>query len=203
ARQAVESRAGRARATQSLPRPVQPAPVHRVDLPRHLRPRCARRPTRQTPPPTPPPPRPGPGAARAADRNDHDRRPATRGRRPGAGGALGISMLLSSGRSQCWLGRFLVDGAVAKHRPEGGDASPCEGDERLLVVLAFGAFAVIERWRRGTVLQARERGEVAGPHQPPIEPSRAVVVAADPAGVTWCRGETGAAGQPIDGLERS
>jgi len=63
--------------------------------------------------------------------------------------------------------------------------------------------AVIERSRRGTVLQARERGEVAGPHQPPIEPSRAVVVAADPAGVTWCRGETGDAGQPIDGLERS
>src|SRR5690348_13810151 len=48
-------------------------------------------------------------------------------------------MFLSSGRSQCWLGRFLVDGAVAKHRPEGGDASPCEGDERLLVGFAFGA----------------------------------------------------------------
>jgi hypothetical protein len=53
--------------------------------------------------------------------------------------------LLSSGRGQCWPGRFLVCGAVAKHRPERGDPSPGEGDECLLVVLAFGALAVIER----------------------------------------------------------
>ena len=47
-------------------------------------------------------------------------------------------MLLSSGRSQRWSGRFLVGGAVAEHRPEGGAPSSGEGDECLLVVLRIG-----------------------------------------------------------------
>jgi len=47
-------------------------------------------------------------------------------------------MLLSSGRSQRWSRRFLVGGAVAEHRPEGGDPSSGEGDECSLVVLRIG-----------------------------------------------------------------
>src|SRR6478752_4731920 len=111
-------------------------------------------------------------------------------------------MLLSSGRSQCWLGRLLVGSAVAEHGPQRVDASSCQGDERLLVGLAFAAFAVVERARCRTVLQAGQRGEVAGPHQPPVETSRSVVVAADAAGDAWRWCEACDAGEPVGGLER-
>src|SRR6266481_5674075 len=98
-------------------------------------------------------------------------------------------MLLSSGRSQGWPGWLLVGGAVAEHGPQRVDAPPGEGDEGLLMRLALGSFTFVERSRRGTVLQAGQRGEVAGPHQPAVEAFGSVMVAADPAGVAGCRGE--------------
>ena len=58
--------------------------------------------------------------------------------------ALGISMLLSSSRSEGCRVRLLVVGAVAQHRPQGSDPPTCKGDQRLLVTFAFGAFAVVE-----------------------------------------------------------
>ena len=55
-------------------------------------------------------------------------------------------MLLSSpGACQRRRERLLVDVAVAEHDPQRADPSPCEGDEGLLVGLAFGSFAFIER----------------------------------------------------------
>jgi IS30 family transposase len=54
-----------------------------------------------------------------------------------------ISMLLSSSCSGCRRWRFLVDGAVTEHRPDRGDAASGEGDEGLLVGLAFGALQVV------------------------------------------------------------
>ena len=54
-------------------------------------------------------------------------------------------MLLSSRWGQCWSGRFLVGGAVSEHGPQRADAPSGEGDEGLLVGLAFGPFAFVER----------------------------------------------------------
>jgi IS30 family transposase len=83
----------------------------------------------------------------------HDQRTPGRGQRPDRARALGISMLLSSGWSKQRLGRFLVGGAVAEHRPYRVDASSGEGDEGLLVGLAFGAFAFVERPCRWAALE--------------------------------------------------
>ena len=111
-------------------------------------------------------------------------------------------MLLSSGKRRFRDGRFLVDGAVAKHGPKRTDSSSCEGNECLFVTLAFCTFAVIERPRRRTTFQAGQCREITGPQQAPIEAPGAMVVAADPTGITWCRGEARNAGEAIDGFER-
>lgn len=49
-------------------------------------------------------------------------------------------MLLSSGRSECRREGLLVKGAVAQHGPQRVDAPSREGDEGLLMTLAFSAF---------------------------------------------------------------
>jgi hypothetical protein len=96
--------------------------------------------------------RPAPSQVRAA--HAHHPAAAFPVRGPHRSWALGISMLLSSRWGERGRNRFVVGGAVAEHRPQRGDPSSGEGDECLLVVLAFGAFAVIERAGRRTVLQA-------------------------------------------------
>ena len=66
---------------------------------------------------------------------------------------------------------------------------------------AFGAFAVVVGPGGRAGFQRREPGEVEDAQQPAVVAAGAVVVAADPAGVPGCGGESGDAGEPVRGLE--
>src|SRR3546814_20998783 len=66
-------------------------------------------------------------------------------------------MRQSSGDAVVWH----EPGSVVKHGPEAVDASPCESDDGLLVLLSLGAFAVVEGSALG-LCKSAEGGSVEG-----------------------------------------
>ena len=90
---------------------------------------------------------------------------------------------------------------VAEHGPDDIDSSSGERDYGLFVVLAFAAFAVVERVRDRVAARGGLRSEVAGAEQSAVVPSGSVVVAADSARVSWCGCEAGDAGEPVGTVE--
>ena len=97
-------------------------------------------------------------------------------------------------------GRVLVEGSVAEHGEEDVAAASGEGDEGLVVALAFGAFAVVVGPRR-RVVQGGEGGEEQGAFEFLVARAGWVLAADGGAGAPGDRGDAGVGGQVSGGGE--
>src|SRR3546814_16741948 len=102
-------------------------------------------------------------------------------------------MRQSSGDAVVWH----EPGSVVKHGPEDVDASPCESDYGLLVLLSLRAFAVVEGSALGLCKRA-EGGPVDGLLECLVAPDGQEPVAVL-AGVPAPRGAPGGCGQSMGG----
>ncbi|CAM3668307.1 hypothetical protein NOGI109294_08185 [Nocardiopsis gilva] len=108
-------------------------------------------------------------------------------------------MLMSSRSHDRWCG--LVARSVTDHRPQHVGAATGQRQQGLLVPLALGSLAPVERPRPGTAREAGQRRQVEHRQQAPVEPARSSQVAAHPSGVTRCGSQPREGRQSVGGAE--